>query len=103
MSTGQKLLSTVPAALQGLAQPLQSTSGLSGILDALGFNSVQSFFTLGNAAVPYTVSMTTVNMGIGATHLAQTAGVAGAPELVQRAPLWCVRSVQAAERWCRLA
>jgi PPE-SVP subfamily C-terminal region/Short C-terminal domain len=80
VSTGQQLLSTVPAALQGLAQPLQSTSGLTGILDSLGFNSVQSFFTLGNAAVPYTVSMNTVNLGIGATHFAQSAGVAAAAE-----------------------
>jgi PPE-repeat protein len=70
-SMGPQLLSTVPAALQGLAQPSQSASGLSGILDALGFTSVQSFFTLGNAAVPYTVSMNTVNLAIGATHIAQ--------------------------------
>jgi PPE-repeat protein len=77
-SMGPQLLSTVPAALQGLAQPLQSTSGLAGILDDLGFTSVQSFFTLGNAAVPYTVSATTVNMAIGATHFAQWPAVAAA-------------------------
>jgi PPE-repeat protein len=78
-STSPQLMSAVPTALQGIAQPLQSTSGLSGILDSLGFTSLQSFFTLGNAAVPYTVSMTTVNMGIGATHFAQwpAAGAAG--------------------------
>ena len=35
------------AALQGLAQPLQSTSGLSGILDDLGFTSLQSYLELG--------------------------------------------------------
>jgi len=81
VSTGPQLLSTVPTALQGLAQPLQSASGLSGLLDALGFTSVQSFFTLGNVAVPYTVSMNTVNFSIGATHFAETAGAAGAAEM----------------------
>jgi len=82
VSMGPQLLTTVPAALQGLAQPLQSTSGLSGILDALGFNSVQSFFTLGNVAVPYTVTMNTVNFSIGAAHFAQwpAAGAAAAAE-----------------------
>ncbi len=80
VSMGPQLLTTVPAALQGLAQPLQSTSGLSGILDSLGFTSVQSFLSLGNLAVPYTVSIATVNLGIGATHAAEAAGVAGAAE-----------------------
>jgi PPE-repeat protein len=79
-STSPLLLSAVPTVLQGLAQPSQSTSGLSAILDALGFNSVQSYFTLGNAAVPYTVSATTVNMAINATHFAQWPA-AGAGEL----------------------
>jgi PPE-repeat protein len=77
-STGPHLLSTVSTLLQGLTQPSQSTSGLSGILNALGFTSVQSFFTLGNAAVPYNVSATTVNMAIGATHFAQWPAAAGA-------------------------
>jgi PPE-repeat protein len=78
VSTGPRLMSAMPTALQGLAQPLQSTSGLSGIFNALGFTSLQSFFTLGNAAVPYTVSMNTVNFSIGATHFAEwpTAGAA---------------------------
>ena len=80
VSTGTQLLSTVPTALQGLAQPLQSTSGLSGILDSLGFTSAQSYLSLGNLVVPYTASMATVNLGIGATHFAQTAGAASAAE-----------------------
>jgi PPE-repeat protein len=75
-SMSQQLLSTVPAALQGLAQPSQS--GLAGILDALGFTSVQSFLALGNLAAPYNVAATTVNMGIGATHLAQWPAEGGA-------------------------
>ena len=78
VSMGSQLLSAVPTALQGLAQPLQSTSGTSGILDALGFTSVQSFLSLGNLVVPYTASLATVNLGIGATHFAETAGAAGA-------------------------
>jgi PPE-repeat protein len=41
VSTGQQLLSTVHTALEGLAQPLQSTSGLTGILDSLGFSSLR--------------------------------------------------------------
>jgi PPE-repeat protein len=73
-SMGSQLLSAVPTALQGLAQPLPSTSALSGILDSLGFTSLQSFLALGNLAVPYTASMATVNLGIGATHYAQTIG-----------------------------
>jgi PPE-repeat protein len=77
-SMGPQLLSAVSVALQGLAQPTQSASGLSGILDALGFTSVQSLFTLGNAAVPYNVSATTVNMAIGATHFAQWPAAAAA-------------------------
>lgn len=79
VSMESQLLSNVATALQGFAQPAQSISGLSGILDALGFNSVQSFLALGNLAVPYTVAATTVNMGMGATHLAQwqAAGAAG--------------------------
>ena len=85
-SMSQQLFSTVPAALQGLAQPSQSTSGLSGILDALGFTSVQSFFTLGNAAVPYNVGATTVNMAIGATHFAQWPA-ASAAELAGTSPV----------------
>jgi PPE-repeat protein len=78
VSMGPQLLSTVPTALQGLAQPLQSTPGLSGILDALGFTSLQSYLSLGNLVVPYTASLATVNLGIGATHAAQSAGGAGA-------------------------
>jgi len=77
-SMGPQLLSNVPATLQGLAQPLQSTSGLSGILDDLGFTSLQSYLSLGNLVVPYTASLATVNLGIGATHFAQYAGSAGA-------------------------
>ena len=85
LSTSPQVLSAVPTVLQALAQPLQSASGISGILDALGFNSVQSFFTLGNAAVPYSVSATTVNMAIGATHFAQWPA-AGAAELGTASP-----------------
>lgn len=84
-SLSAKLLSTTPAALQELAQPLQSATGLSGILDALGFTSVQSFFTLGNAVVPYTATMTTVNMGIGAAHYSQWPAAAGAALAAQAA------------------
>ena len=73
-SMGPQLLSAVPATLQGLAQPLQSTSGLSGILDDLGFTSLQSYLSLGNLVVPYTASLATVNLGIGASHAAHTAG-----------------------------
>lgn len=78
--TGPQLLSAVTTALQGLAQPLQSLSGLSGILDGLGFSSLQSFLSLGNLVVPCTASMATADLGIGATHFAQTAGVVGAAE-----------------------
>ncbi len=77
-SMGPQLLSAVPATLQGLAQPLQSTSGLSGILDDLGFTSLQSYLSLGNLVVPYTASLATVNLGIGASHAAHTAGVGAA-------------------------
>ena len=76
-------MSAVSTALQGLPQPLQSTSGLSGILDALGFNSVESFFALGNTAVPYTVTMNTVNLAIGATHIAQWPAVGAAGTAVE--------------------
>lgn len=69
VSAGPLLMSALPAALQGLAQPAQSTPGLSGILDSLGFTSLQSFLSLGNLAVPYTASLTTVNMTSGFTGL----------------------------------
>jgi PPE-repeat protein len=69
VSMGPQLMSAVSTSLRGLAQPLQSTSGLSGILDSLGFTSLQSFLTLGNLVVPYTASMATVNLGIGSTSL----------------------------------
>jgi PPE-repeat protein len=85
VSTSPQVVPAVPRVLQALAQPSQSASGLSGILDDLGFTSVQSFFTLGNAAVPYTVSATTVNMAIGATHFAQWPA-AGAAELTGEIP-----------------
>ncbi len=75
-STGPQLLAAIPSALQGLAQPSQTAAG--GILDALGFTSVQSFLALGNLAAPYNVAATTVNMGIGATHLAQWPAAGGA-------------------------
>jgi PPE-repeat protein len=69
VSTGPQLMSAVPTALQGLAQPLQSTSGLSGILDALGFTNLQEFLSLFSVVTPYTASMATVNLGIGSTSL----------------------------------
>lgn len=72
-SMGPQLLGAVPTALQALAQPAQS-----GILDLLGFTSLQSFLALGNLAAPYNVAATTVNMGIGATHLAQWPAVGAA-------------------------
>jgi PPE-repeat protein len=67
VSTGPQLLSAVPTALQPLAQPLQSTSGLSGILDSLGFTSPQSFLSLGNLINPYTGAAASVNLGTGRT------------------------------------
>src|SRR6516165_4490438 len=69
VSTGPQLLSAVPTALQGLAQPLQSTSGLSGILDSLGFTSPQSYLSLGNLVNPYTGAAASVNLGTGAQRL----------------------------------
>jgi PPE-repeat protein len=69
VSTGPQLLSAVPTALQGLAQPLQSTSGLSGILDSLGFTSPQSFLSLGNLVNPYTGAAASVNLGTGTPRL----------------------------------
>ena len=69
VSTGPQLLSAVPTALQGLAQPLQSTSGLSGILDSLGFTSPQSYLSLGNLVNPYTGTAASVNLGTGAQRL----------------------------------
>jgi PPE-repeat protein len=62
VSTGPQLLSAVPTALQGLAQPTQS--GFSGILDALGFTSLQSYLSLFGLVTPYTASLATVNMGL---------------------------------------
>ncbi len=72
-SMGSQLLGAVPTALQILAQPAQS-----GILDFLGFTSLQSFLALGNLLAPYNMAAATVNMGIGATHLAQWPAVGGA-------------------------
>jgi PPE-repeat protein len=67
VSTGPQLLSAVPTALQRLAQPLQSTSGLSGILEALGFTTPQSFLSLGNLVNPYTGAAASVSLGTGRT------------------------------------
>jgi PPE-repeat protein len=56
-----QLTSTVPAALQGLASPLQSTSaaasstsGLAGILQSLGLTSPLSFLTPANTGLTVT-------------------------------------------------
>jgi PPE-repeat protein len=67
VSTDPQMLSAVPTALQGLAQPLQSTSGLSGILDSLGFTSPASFLNLGNLVNPYTGAAASINLGTGRT------------------------------------
>jgi len=67
VSTGPQLLSAVPSALQGVAQPLQSTSGLSGILTSLGFTTPQSYLSLGNLVNPYTGAAASVNLGSGRT------------------------------------
>src|SRR6516165_1271536 len=69
VSTGPQLLSAVPTALQGLAQPAQSISGLSGILNALGFTNLQSSLSLLNLGNPYIGSAAGVNLGTGATRL----------------------------------
>jgi PPE-repeat protein len=84
VSTSSQLLSAVPTALQGLAQPAQS-----GILDALGFTSLQSFLALGNLVAPYNVAATTVNMGINATHHAHwpSVGAADGAELAGASPV----------------
>jgi hypothetical protein len=57
----------VTTALQRLAQPLQSTSGLKAILDALGFTTPQSYLSLGNLVNPYTGAAASVNLGTGRT------------------------------------
>lgn len=67
-STSPQLLSAVPTVLQGLAQPSQSASGLSGILDALGFTTAQSYLSLFGLVTPYTASLATVNMGLLGTR-----------------------------------
>jgi hypothetical protein len=67
VSTGPQLLSAVPTALQGVAQPLQSTPGLSGILDSLGFTSLQSYLSVGNLVNPWTGAAAGVNLGTGRT------------------------------------
>jgi PPE-repeat protein len=69
MSMGPQLISTVPTALQGLAQPAQSTSGLSGILASLGFSNLQEYLSLFGLVTPYTASVATVNLSTGATSL----------------------------------
>jgi PPE-repeat protein len=86
VSMGPQLMSAVPIVLQGLAEPLQSTSGLSGILDALGFSDPEQYLSLFSVVTPYTASVATVNLSTGAsslniaaTHAAQwpVAGAAG--------------------------
>jgi PPE-repeat protein len=67
VSTGPQLLSAVPTALQGVAQPLQSATGLSGILDSLGFTTLQSYLPLGNLVNPWTGAAAGVNLGPGRT------------------------------------
>lgn len=72
-----QLISTVSTALQGLAQPLQSTSstsGLPGILQSLGLSSPLSYMSL---LTPYTAGMATTNMGIAGSTPAGTAGWMG--------------------------
>ena len=63
------MMAAVPQALRGLAQPAQSVSGLSGILDSLGFTNLQSFLALFSLVTPYTASVATVNMATGSTSL----------------------------------
>ncbi|MGO8967825.1 MAG: PPE family protein, partial [Mycobacterium sp.] len=77
-SMGPQLLSAVPAALQGLAQSSPSASGLSGILDDLGFSSLQSYLSLFGLVTPYTASLATVNLAIGAARLSAEAGAGAA-------------------------
>jgi PPE-repeat protein len=72
-SMGSQPLSAVPATLQALAQPAQG-----GILDLLGFTSLQSFLALGNLLAPYNMAAATVNMGINTTHHAHWPAVGGA-------------------------
>jgi PPE-repeat protein len=67
VSSSPQLLSAVPTALQGVAQPLQSATGLSGILNSLGFTSLQSYLSLGNLVNPYTGAAAGVNLGTGRT------------------------------------
>jgi PPE-repeat protein len=67
VSTGPQLMSTVPTALQGLAQPLQSAADPPGILESLGFTSLQSYLSLGNLVNPYTGAAASVNLGTGRT------------------------------------
>jgi len=69
VSTGPQLLSAVPSALQALAQPAQS--GFSGILDALGFTSPQSFLALFGLVAPYTASLATTNLGLNTAALSR--------------------------------
>jgi hypothetical protein len=52
-----------------LAQPSDATSGLSGILEALGFTSAQSFLSLFGFISPYAATMATVNLCVGLSHV----------------------------------
>jgi PPE-repeat protein len=69
VSTGPHLMSALPTALQGLAQPAQSAPALTGILDTLGFANLQQFLSLFGLITPYTASVATVNLSTGASSL----------------------------------
>jgi PPE-repeat protein len=72
MQTGlSQLMSTVPTALQGLAQPLQSTSGLSGTLQSLGFTTPASFLSLFS---PYSAAVTSTGASISTVNLSTRLG-----------------------------
>jgi PPE-repeat protein len=78
-SMGPQLLSALPAALQGLAQPSEAMSEFSGILEALGFTSAQSFLSLFGFVSPYTATMATVNLCVGLSRVEdeENEGLAG--------------------------